>query len=263
MNYTEINARTIDQWVDKGWEWGKYVSHDEYLEAARGRWNVKLTPVKTVPHEWFGELDKKKVLGLASGGGQQMPIFTALGAECSVLDYSEKQLDNERIVAEREGYAIALVHADMTKKLPFEDDFFDLIFYPVSNCYVEDVKPIWRECYRVLKAGGVLMSGLDIGINYAFDENETMLVNVLPFNPIKHPGHLEQMRKSSGGIQFSHTLEEQINGQLEAGFTLTHLYDDTNGSGNLRDHNITSYIATRSVKGKSNYIQDGVLSDER
>ena len=80
---------------------------------------------------------------------------------------------------------------------------------------------------------------------------------------LKHPGHLEQMRKSNGGIQFSHTLEEQINGQLEAGFTLTHLYDDTNGSGNLRDHNITSYIATRSVKGKSNYIQDGVLSDER
>ena len=64
---------------------------------------MKLTPVKTVPHEWFGELDKKKVPGLASGGGQQMPIFTALGAECSVLDYSEKQLDNERIVAEREG----------------------------------------------------------------------------------------------------------------------------------------------------------------
>ena len=37
MNYTEINAKTIDQWVDNGWEWGKYVSHDEYLEAARGR----------------------------------------------------------------------------------------------------------------------------------------------------------------------------------------------------------------------------------
>ena len=100
----------------------------------------------------------------------------------------------------------------------------------------------------MLKAGGVLMSGLDIGINYAFNEDETTLVNVLPFNPIKHPSHLKQMQKSNGGIQFSHTLEEQINGQLEAGFILTHLYDDTNGSGNLCDHNITSYIATRSVK---------------
>ena len=93
MGYTEINAKTIDQWVSNGWEWGQYVSHDEYSEAIHGRWSVKLTPVKTVPREWFGDLNKKKVLGLASGGGQQMPIFTALGAECSVLDYSEKQLE--------------------------------------------------------------------------------------------------------------------------------------------------------------------------
>jgi len=75
MGYTEINAKTIDQWVSNGWEWGQYVSHDEYSEAIHGRWSVKLTPVKTVPREWFGDLNKKKVLGLASGGGQQMPIF--------------------------------------------------------------------------------------------------------------------------------------------------------------------------------------------
>ena len=42
-----------------------------------------------------------KILGLASGGGQQMPIFTALGAECTVLDYSKEQLKKEEIVAAR------------------------------------------------------------------------------------------------------------------------------------------------------------------
>jgi ubiquinone/menaquinone biosynthesis C-methylase UbiE len=56
-----------------------------------------------------------KLLGLASGGGQQMPIFTALGANCTVLDYSERQLDREREVAKREGYDINIVKADMTK----------------------------------------------------------------------------------------------------------------------------------------------------
>ena len=50
MSYTEINAKTIDQWVSRGWEWGQYVSHDEYSEAVHGRWSVKLTPVKTVLH---------------------------------------------------------------------------------------------------------------------------------------------------------------------------------------------------------------------
>ena len=50
------------------------------------------------------------------------------------------------------------------------------------------------------------------------------------------------------GIQFSHTLEEQIGGQLKSGFVLTDLYEDTNGSGNLHEKNIPSFIATRSIK---------------
>lgn len=49
-------------------------------------------------------------------------------------------------------------------------------------------------------------------------------------------------------MQFSHTLEEQIGGQLKAGFTLTDLYEDTNGAGYLHEMNIPSFIATRAVK---------------
>lgn len=77
--YQEINSKTIDRWVEEGWEWGKPVSHEEYEKAKAGTWDVKLTPVKFVPHSWLGELKGKRVLGLASGGGQQMPIFAALG----------------------------------------------------------------------------------------------------------------------------------------------------------------------------------------
>lgn len=60
-------------------------------------------------------LKNKRVLGLASGGGQQMPIFNALGAECSVLDYSPKQIESEFKVAKREGYKIDAIEGDMTK----------------------------------------------------------------------------------------------------------------------------------------------------
>ena len=49
----------------------------------------------------------------------------------------------------------------MTQPLPFADESFDLIFHPVSNCYVEKVEPIFLECYRVLKKGGILLCGLD------------------------------------------------------------------------------------------------------
>lgn len=248
MNYQDINAAVIDRWVDNGWEWGQPVSHETYVSAAEGNWDVVLTPTKPVPHDWFGELKGRKVLGLASGGGQQMPVFAALGADCTVLDYSQKQLERERLVAEREGYSITIVRADMTKPLPFPDESFDLIFHPVSNCYVEEVRPIFRECFRILRHGGVFLAGLDNGINFLVDADEKTIVNTMPFNPLKNPEQRRQLEANDDGMQFSHTLEEQIGGQLEAGFRLTHLYGDTNGSGYLYDRNVETFIATRAIK---------------
>ncbi|KGR77908.1 class I SAM-dependent methyltransferase [Ureibacillus manganicus] len=246
--YTEINSKTIDQWVEDGWEWGQPISHEVFERAQNGEWNVVLTPTKPVPKEWFCEMKHAKVLGLASGGGQQMPIFSALGAQCTVLDYSEKQLLREKEVAEREGYEIQTIKADMTERLPFEDETFDLIFHPVSNCYVEDVFPIWKECYRVLKKGGILLSGLDNGVNYIFGEDEKTVTYKLPFNPLKNKQLYDDSMKNDWGIQFSHTIEEQIGGQLKAGLVLTDIYHDTNGSGKLHEHNVPTFYATRSVK---------------
>lgn len=247
-SYQEINSATIDKWVAGGWEWGKPISHEAYEKAKAGEWGVFLTPTKIVPHEWFGDLAGKRVLGLASGGGQQIPVFTALGAVCTVLDYSKAQLDREREVAAREGYEADCVEADMTKSLPFADETFDLIFNPVSNCYVEELEPIWRECARVLKPGGVLLMSFDNGFNFLFDDDETKICYKLPFNPLKDEALYEASVKNDWGIQFSHTIEEEIGGQLKAGFMLTDIYEDTNGAGALHEHGVPCFYATRCVK---------------
>jgi len=247
--YTDINSQLFDKWIENGWEWGRPVSH-ELFEKAKNEddWFVVLTPTRPVPREWFCPFKGARILGLASGGGQQMPVFTALGAHCTVLDYSQKQLASEKEVAAREGYTIEIVRADMSQPLPFADETFDLIFHPVSNSYIEDVRPLWLECYRVLKRNGILLAGLENGINYVFDDEETTLVHKLPFNPLKDPTLYEESLKGDWGIQFSHTIEEQIGGQLQAGFILTDIYHDTNGSGKLHDFNIPSFYATRSIK---------------
>ena len=250
MDYSEINAQTIDRWIQDGWEWGVPITHQAYLDALAGNWDVVLTPTKPVPKAWFGDLKGKRVLGLASGGGQQMPIFAALGAVCTVLDYSPAQLESERMVSQREGYDNRIIRADMTKPLPFDDNAFDLIFHPVSNCYVREVRPIFRECFRVLKPGGALLGGYDMGINFLVDEKEERIVNSLPFDPITDPALMAQLQKNDDGVQFSHTLEDQVGGQLAAGFQITDLYEDTNGYGRLHDMGIPTFAAIRAVKPK-------------
>ena len=60
---------------------------------------------------------------------------------------------------------------------------------------------------------------------------ESIIENHLPFNPLKNPEQMRQLEAAGDGVQFSHTLEEQIGGQLEAGFILTDVYEDTNDHG--------------------------------
>lgn len=178
-----------------------------------------------------------------------MPIFTALGAECTVLDYSQEQLNKEKLVAQREGYHITMVRADMTKPLPFADGSFDLIFHPVSNCYVREVRPIWKECFRVLKKGGILLAGFDNGFNYLFTgDDETTIHYALPFDPLQNQEQYKDCVEHDDGFQFSHTIEEQIGGQLEAGFLLQGIYQDTNGTGFLHEMNVPTFYATKAIK---------------
>jgi SAM-dependent methyltransferase len=143
-----------------------------------------------------------------------------------------------------------IIKADMTKRLPFSDETFDIIFHPVSNVYIENVYHVWDECYRILSKGGILLAGLDNGINFLFDDDEKSLeiINKLPYNPLKNEGQLKKLEENDNGIQFSHTLEEQIGGQLKTGFILKDLYEDYNNSGLLKEYNIPTFIATKAMK---------------
>ena len=252
-NYTEKNAKTIDLWVDDGWEWGIPVSAAACEKVRYGEWDVLLTPTRPVPKDWFPPMKDTKLLGLASGGGQQMPVFSILGADCTVMDLSDRQLESEREVSRREGYSINIVKADMTKRFPFEDGSFDIIFHPVSNCYVEDVYHIWRECYRVLRPGGILLSGMGNGINFLFENYEKPLTvkYKLPFNPLRNPEHfaLFASHDEEPIFQFSHTFDEQIGGQIKAGFVITGAYEDyDNPSTPNAIDEIPTYWATRAQK---------------
>ena len=100
------------------------------------------------------------------------------------------------------------------------------------------------------KPCGVLLAGLDNGINYLFDEEERILTHSLPFDPVSDPALMEELQATDSGVQFSHTFEEQVGGQLKAGLVLTHLFEDYNGAGRLHELHIPTFVATRAVKPK-------------
>ena len=244
--YQDINARVISSWVNEGWQWGLPVDHETYERATKGDWQIVLTPTKAIPQSWFPPLEDARVLGLASGGGQQMPILTAAGARCTVLDYSPAQLASERAVAEREGYTINIVNTDMTKPLPFANDSFDVVINPVSLCYVRELDPIWSEVARVLRPGGVFLGGFDSGYNYIVDEAEERIVRGLPYDPVADPQLLEQDDPDECGVQFSHTPGELLGGMLRAGFVIDDVFDDVNGEGRLSELGIPTMLAVRA-----------------
>ena len=246
--YADINAETIGRWIDEGWEWGEPIGHETFLQARAGSWEVKLTPTRSVPRKWFGDLCGARVLGLASGGGQQCPIFAAAGAHVTVLDYTPAQLESERLVSEREGFGISIVRADMTEPLPFPDETFDLVFNPVSLCYIREVEPVWNEVARIMKPGGILLTGFDTIINFIVDGDEREIVWSMPFDPLENPEQRAFLEEDDAGLQFGHSLDEMLGGLLRAGFSIEDLYEDTNGEGRLHEMRIPTYLAVRAVK---------------
>lgn len=260
MNYTDYNAKAWDAIAEGRTEDGraqftKIISHEDYLRAKEGILQVSLTSSKYVPESWFPPLKGKKLLGLACGGGQQGPVFAAHGAMVTITDLSSRQLEHENLAAKREGYSITTLLCDMEKPLPFADNTFDIIFNPVSNCYIENIQPVWEECARIIKTGGILMMGYVKEEHFMFDpdfskDQSLTTVYKLPFHSLRDlsEDRKQEMRKKQDPFLFSHSLTEQLGGLIKAGFLISDLYEDGDGGG-LFDRYMNSYVAVRAVKG--------------
>lgn len=254
IDYTAINAEAWDHVCDSLVSKSTAISPEEFAAAKNGALHVTIAGKKSVPRHWFPKLQGLDVLGLASGGGQQCPVFAAHGAHVTVTDISERQLALEKYVADREKYQIQTIKADMSKPLPFSDHSFDVIFNPVSNCYIEDILPLWKECARIIRPGGILMMAFVKEEHFLFDPDfahEDFLISRhrLPFHPLRDlsPEKIEEKRQQGIPLAFSHTLTEQIGGLISAGFEITDLFEDGDGGG-LFDQYMNSYVAVRAVK---------------
>jgi len=258
MNIREYNRDAWDREVKKNNKWTIPVSADTIARARQGDWQILLTPTIPVPVHWFPQLKGADVLCLASGGGQQGPVLAAAGGNVTVLDNSPLQLKQDHLVAQRDGLSIRLVEGDMVDLHMFDSTSYDLIVHPVSNTFVSDVQPVWREAFRVLRPGGILLAGFMNPAAYLVDyelADRTGVLQVryrIPYADICDLPEEEKKHRLGQGepMEFSHTLDDQIGGQLAAGFIITGFYEDRTPPSETEP--LTMYMAncmaTRALK---------------
>ena len=126
--------------------------------------------------------------------------------------------------------------------------------HPTSNLFVPDVRPVWREAFRVLRAAGVLMAGFANPVLYIFDQQLAddgvlQVRHKLPYSDLTSldPEQRKQYEDDLQPYEFGHTLEDQIGGQLDAGFVLTGFYEDVWPGMALAEY-MPVFTATRAVK---------------
>ncbi len=255
MGVRDYNREAWDREVERGNEWTVPVGPDVIEAARQGRWEILLTETKPVPKDWFPDLQGADVLCLASGGGQQAPVLAAAGANVTVLDNSPGQLAQDRLVAEREGLDLRTVEGDMADLSLFADESFHLVFHPVSNLFAPEVRPVWVEAFRVLRRGGYLLAGFLNPAVYIFDlelvdsSGELRVRYALPYADTTSKNEEDVARQVERGepLEFSHTLEDQIGGQIEAGFAIVGFYEDRHRDDPIAAR-MPTYIATRAIK---------------
>ncbi len=254
----DIRSYNRDAWnkeVDGGENrWTKAVDSETIARARNGQFGILLTENIHVPARWFPPLKGADVLCLASGGGQQGPVLAAVGTNVTVFDNSPSQLKQDQLVAEREALTLRTVEGDAADLSMFADESFDLIFNPVSTVFMQDVRVVWKECYRVLRHGGVLMTGSMNPVHYIFDlfkmdEGILEVAHTIPYSDMTSLSDEDREEYLSKGapLEFGHSLTDLLGGQCSAGFVITDFYEDVMLDSPLGKYH-PNYFATRAVK---------------
>ncbi len=263
--YTTYNAKAWDYEATKGNMWTDGCTSQQVAHAREGMLDMVLSPFKQVPHTWIADTKGKQVLCLACGGGQQGVLLAAYGAHVTVFDISEKQLAQDASIAKREGLCITVEQGDMCDLSRFSDKRFDLIYNPTSTCFIDDVQTVYRQCNRILKDGGSLLTSATNPALYMFDEKAAMKNHMkvkytIPFSDLKSLGEKELAKrlKKHDTIEFSHTINDLVGGLCTQGFVITDLYTDTSGCMLMDSYVHDCYMAIRATKVREPLVRDNL-----
>jgi len=169
------------------------------------------------PVSIFADMQEKDVLCLASGGGQQSPVFGLLGAHVTVIDLAKGQLEGDRKAADHYGYKVKTVQADMRDLSALEDNSFDLIYQANSIGYVPDVRPVFNEAARVLRKSGLYRS--------VFGNPATAFMEWDGKHYSISKPYAETFNRRDEAIDHHHYMDDIFNGLLDARFAIRRVHE--------------------------------------
>lgn len=165
----------------------------------------------------FGDVEGKDVLCLGAGGGQQSAAYGVLGANVTVVDLSQRQLDADRRAAEHYGYPLRAIHSDMRDLSSLDDGSIDVV-YATGLCYVREIRRVYEEVARVLRPGGSLRMDAGQPAIFVVEEIDGRYTLGVPYCETVY-------RRKDGAIEFRHYMDDVFNGLLEAGLSIQGVVD--------------------------------------
>jgi SAM-dependent methyltransferase len=236
---------------------------DELAEYNKERWeelarsnveysqpylDLDASSARRIVDQWgkLGEIVGKSVLCLASAGGQQSAAFGLLGAEVTVFDLSETQLQRDQDAAKHYGLDIRTIQGDMRNLAQLSDDEFDVVWQSYSINFVPQVILVLQEVARVIRPGGTYyLQFANPFTHFSVDEDAWDGKGY----PLKHPyvdgaevttlnpswGHWDveteagRWMKVRSPKEFRHSLSTVVNGLARQGFVILGAWEDATG----------------------------------
>lgn len=219
----------------------------ETIEAAKGgRISLSLTGHRVIPESWYPPLAGAKVICIALGGGQQVPLLAAAGAHVVSVDNSPAQLAADEETAKRSNLSIQTVLGDMTDLDALSLGSFDLAVVGLGMQFVENPGEIWRGLASVVRPHGRLLCAIVNPVQYLFrwpeySEGILQVAHALPYSDLSSLTAEERSARfhPEDPIEFGHTLEQTLGGLVSSGFSVDGFLEER-----AEDDPLAPYMAT-------------------
>ena len=212
------------------------------------------------------ELEGKRALSLAGGGGWDAILFAELGAATTLVDISRRQLATVRALARSRGTELDYLRTDMRDLSALGSGEFDVVFHQHSLVFVPDAGRVIAEVARVLAAGGVYVFSTMHPVTFLFYESWTgtgwrpkkTYFNDRPVPVLQPTWEFGRVKVHAPTYEYAHRTADLVNACVAAGLYVDGLWEwsphydgGPAGSDDALEQKLPAFIQIRARKPSS------------